>query len=158
MSFWVKFLKGVGRIGQLYLPGDDYTLHKAAKIYSRQCSSTVRTLLEAADGDMTEIIKVAESARLNKKQRDLLADLERQKTVDEKASENAAAILEAIGEKKQLSRNDRLIMWQAGEDVRKLNERRENWQALGIGNVEFMKEHYMTEEERSLCDQDLSFE
>lgn len=48
--WWMKFLRGVGKIKQLYLPGNEYNIAAASRIYARQCSSTVRTLLEAAEG------------------------------------------------------------------------------------------------------------
>lgn len=104
MPFWLKFLKGVGRIEQLYLPGNEYNISTASKIYSRQCSSTVRTLLEAADGDVTEILKTAENAKLNKKQREALAEWNRRKAVQDEADrienelayKGTAAILEIL--------------------------------------------------------------
>lgn len=91
------------RISQLYLPGNYYDIGTAAKIYARQCSSTVRTLIEA-DGDITKIIQTAEKAKLNKKQREALReykdkqeDQHEQSLWDEAASENSKRILECIG-------------------------------------------------------------
>lgn len=94
----------MGRIAQLYLPGNHYNIGTAAKIYARQCSSTVRTLLEAYGGDVTDILATAEKARLNKRQREALREFRVQKENDyeqslwdQAASSNSQKILECIG-------------------------------------------------------------
>lgn len=85
----------------MYLPGNEYDIHTAQQIYSRQCSSTVRTLLEAHGGDVTEIIRTAENAKLNKKQREALEEWNKQKDSQEEienqlAYKGTAAILEIL--------------------------------------------------------------
>lgn len=120
-------MKGVGRISQLYLPGNHYDIGTAAKIYARQCSSTVRTLLEAHDGDVTEIIRTAEKAKLNKKQREALRELqmqreddEEQRLWDEEASRNAQNVKEILAAR---SMNlDKVAEWKAGEDETQVDE------------------------------------
>lgn len=127
----------MGRISQLYLPGNYYDIGTAAKIYARQCSSTVRTLIEA-DGDITKIIQTAEKAKLNKKQREALREYKdkredfeiEQHLWDEEAARNSAAILQTLN-KKAVSMDD-LQKWKQGEDERKYQERLEHWQALSM--------------------------
>lgn len=155
MPFWIKFLKGVGRISQLYLPGNHYDIGTAAKIYARQCSSTVRTLLEAHDGDVTEIIKTAENARLNKKQREALHEFkvqrdneEEQRLWDEEANDRAIKELMAA---RSLGSLDRMQLWQAGEDDRKYRERASHWAMGTVGSKPYQGL------EPSMADQDLPF-
>lgn len=126
----------MGRISQLYLPGNHYDIGTAAKIYARQCSSTVRTLLEAYDGDMTQIIQTAEKAKLNRKQRDALNEYQvkkeddyEQSLWDAEAARNSAAILEKV---KSVGTVKELRKWKSGEDARKAEECREHWTQLGI--------------------------
>lgn len=121
----------------MYLPGNHYDIGTAAKIYARQCSSTVRTLLEANNGDFSAIIQTAEKARLNKKQREALRELRvkrdddyEQSLWDEEASRRSAAILETLNEKKKAVSLDNLRKWKQGEDERKYQERLKNWQAI----------------------------
>ena len=121
----------------MYLPGNEYDIGTATKIYARQCSSTVRTLLEAADGDVTEIIKTAENAKLNKKQREALDKWNKQKSEEEKASENSAAILEAIGQKPKLSRLARDCMMLVERDERKAKLKEEYMQHWGMTGPDF---------------------
>lgn len=133
--WWLDFLQGVGKIKQLYLPGNEYDIPAASRIYARQCSSTAKLIMEAADGDVTELIKMAEGAKLNKKQREALqkyqsekekqiADEEEQSLWDEAASQHGAAILQHI---QPFSRPDRIMYWKLGENIRKQEERRKHW-------------------------------
>ena len=96
--WWKEFLNGVRKIKQLYLPGNDYDITNISHVYARQCASTVRTLIEAAEGDITEIIDTALAAKLNRRQRDALAKLEVSRNADEIAAINTKKILEAIRE------------------------------------------------------------
>lgn len=95
--WWKEFLQGVQKIPQFYLPGNDYDISNISRVYARQYASTVRTLIEAAEGDVTEIIDTALSAKLNRRQREALAKMEVARNVDDVAARNTAGILEAIG-------------------------------------------------------------
>lgn len=155
--WWSKFLQGVGKIGQLYLPGNEYDIGTATHIYSKQMSSTVRTIMEASGGDLTGIIETAKKAPLNKKQREALEVWNRQKSENEKASENGAAILEKIGESK-LTRTQRLMLWKADDDLRKQKERRSHWAPLGVTNGKIVADDEKEMEEMAaLNDEDLPF-
>jgi hypothetical protein len=147
----------VGRIKQLYLPGNEYDITTASKIFSKQCSSTVRTLLEAADGDVTDIIKTAESAPLNKKQREALAKWNKQKSDDEKAAENTAEIMKSIAAQGEFSRHNRLLLWKIDDDYRKQVEREGHWKALGIGQ-DYVKQLETSDEEKEMAKHDLPFD
>lgn len=137
--WWLTFLQGVGKIKQLYLPGNEYDIPAASKIYARQCSSTARLLMEAADGDVTELIKMAEGAKLNKKQREALRKHEKQKEDDQEqalwddaAASNTAAILQILKEPTL----NKLQIWKARENERKENERKEK------ERIEQVREHW----------------
>lgn len=97
-AWWKRFLQGVKKISQLYLPGNDYDISNISRVYARQCASTVRTLIEAAEGNVTEIIDTALAAKLNHRQREALARMEVARNVDEITARNTARILESIGE------------------------------------------------------------
>lgn len=94
--WWRKFLQGVQKIKQLYLPGNDYDISNISRVYARQCASTVRTLIQAADGDLTEIIDTALTAPLNRRQREALAKMDGG-NLDDNTARNTSAILAAIG-------------------------------------------------------------
>ena len=97
--WWKEFLQGVQKIPQLYLPGNDYDISNISRVYARQCASTVRALIQAAEGDLTEIIDTALAARLNRRQQDALARMEVVRNdADEITARNTAGILAAIGE------------------------------------------------------------
>lgn len=146
----------------MYLPGNEYDIGTATKIYTRQCSSTVRTLLEAHGGDLTEIVKTAENAKLNKKQREALRELqvqrendEEQRLWDEAASKNSRKILEAIGgkvfEKGTVSHVERMAMLKTELWEEKAKKRKEYCDYWGIPDPE--------EEEMKRCAaEDLPFD
>ena len=72
-KWWSKFLGDCLNLSQLYLPGIEYSVEAAKAFLQRECSSTMRTVYEAADGDLTEIISFIKSAKLNLKQQRALA-------------------------------------------------------------------------------------
>jgi hypothetical protein len=126
LSFWVRFLKGVEKIGQLYLPADNYDLPSLSRFLSYQCSSSMRAYIEANEGDVTELLEMAKKAKLNKKQSDLLDDLRKQRERDEKL----AAIVGP--EPRRLTATESLALAKARIDQRKYEERFEHWKPLGI--------------------------
>lgn len=97
-TWWNKFLSGVRKIPQLYLPGLDYDIANISRNYRIQGASTVRALIEAAEGDISEIIDTAMNAKLNRRQQEALARLVAVRSADEIAAANSARILEMIGD------------------------------------------------------------
>ncbi|CAB1247954.1 putative Rol_Rep_N domain-containing protein [Ruminococcaceae bacterium BL-6] len=97
-AWWKKFLQGVRKIPQLYLPGNDYDISSISRVYARQCASTVHTLIEAAEGDITQIIDVASFTPLNRRQREALSRWESSRNAVQDASDNVISILEHIGD------------------------------------------------------------
>lgn len=123
----------------MYLPGNHYDIGTAAKIYARQCSSTVRTLLEANSGDFSVIIQTAEKAKLNKKQREALREFQikkdddyEQSLWDEEAKRRTKNIIECLNAKK--TPLQRLWESKTVEDEEKYKakekQRQENWHSL----------------------------
>lgn len=102
--WWLDFLHDVERMKQLYLPGDEYDLSRITHFYSKGCASTVRTLIEAAGGDVTELIKTAENTPMNKRQREALDKYNRKNRAQDEADrieselayKGTAAILEIL--------------------------------------------------------------
>lgn len=70
--WWSKFLGGMQKISQLYLPGNDYDLSSLSKFVNRQCASSIKTLLHINGGDVGELLDMVDSAEFNRKQLDLL--------------------------------------------------------------------------------------
>ncbi len=95
--WWMDFLHDVERIKQLYLPGNEYTIGNVTHFYNKGCASTVRTLLEASDGDISSMIETAENTPLNKRQKEALQKYKKTKLSDsEKAESNTKNIIDAI--------------------------------------------------------------
>lgn len=136
--WWLDFLHDVERMKQLYLPGDEYDISRISHFYNKGCASTVRALLEAYNGDVSALLKTAESTPMNKRQREAVDKYKRkkedfeieQRLWDEEAARGSAAILQTLN-KKAVSMDD-LQKWKQGEDERKYQERLEHWQALSM--------------------------
>lgn len=67
--WWLNLLQGIEPMSQLYIPGASYGLSNVSKFYVRGCASTVRTLLEANGGDITELLTTAANTPMNKRQK-----------------------------------------------------------------------------------------
>lgn len=78
VKWWKDFLEGVGQIPQLYLPGEVYDLPALSKFLSKQCGSSLKTYIKANGGDWSELWQMVEGAKLNRRQKELLDDLERE--------------------------------------------------------------------------------
>lgn len=75
-KWWLKFLEDVKAIKQLYLPADNYDIYTLKKYLSVQCSSSMRAYVEANEGDITDLLDMIDKAELNKKQVEMLKNLE----------------------------------------------------------------------------------
>lgn len=134
--WWKSFLCGVQKMRQLYLPGASYGMSNINHFYNKGCASTVRSLLEAYNGDVSELIKTAENTPMNKRQKEAVDKYKRkqedfeieQHLWDEEAARSSAAILDKLDEK-SVSMDD-LRKWKQGEDERKYEERLKNWKSL----------------------------
>ena len=67
--WWLNLLQGIEPMSQLYIPGASYGLSNISKYYVRGCASTVRTILEANGGDLSEILDPAKNTKLNSRQK-----------------------------------------------------------------------------------------
>lgn len=157
-KWWMEFLGGVKRIKQLYLPAEAYDLGKVTHVYKHQCASTVRTLMEANGGDVTELLNTAMETKLNKKQKDLLSDI----SVKQKADEAEQAKRDALFEKivgnapRMLTRQQRMAFMVADRDERKYQDRLNNWVPFCVNNEEQQTMDKL-KNEKELLEQDLSF-
>lgn len=160
--WWAKFLCGVQKMRQLYLPGASYGMSNISRFYNKGCASTVRALLEASGGDVTELMKTAEHTPLNKRQREAVEKYKRkieeiqiqqesneeQRLWDDEANDRAIKELMAA---RSLGSLDRMRLWQAGEDDRKYRERASHWAMGTVGSKPYQGL------EPSMADQDLPF-
>ena len=76
VRWWAKFLGTLRKLPVLHLPGDDYTLVSVYGFLERQASSSLRFWLDVHHGDMSDIIAMIEGAQLNKRQKELLRQIE----------------------------------------------------------------------------------
>ncbi len=76
--WWLELLSYVGAIKQLYAPGIPYNAGNLYRYIHKQVSSSLRAFVSLNDGDLTELLNIIESAKLNFKQRQLI-ELERLK-------------------------------------------------------------------------------
>lgn len=58
------------------MQGREYTLDNVRQFIKKQASSSLKTMLYATDGDVGQLLDVAQKAKLNKKQELLLNQLE----------------------------------------------------------------------------------
>lgn len=72
-KWWRDFLGECLNLSQLYLPGIDYSVESAKAFLERECASTMRTVYEASDCDITVLINYIKKAKLNLKQQRALS-------------------------------------------------------------------------------------
>lgn len=66
--WWDKFLGRVQSLSQLYIDGSHYDMDDVEHFLRRQTSSSLKLWLAAHNGDMTDLMDIIESAKLNKRQ------------------------------------------------------------------------------------------
>lgn len=71
-KWWLDFLQGVEAISQLYLPGEEYDIGSLSRFLRIECASSIKTFLRVNDGDVTELMQMVQTAKLNRRQRELL--------------------------------------------------------------------------------------
>jgi len=152
-------LHDVARIGQLYLPADAYDLGKVTHVYNKQCASTVRTLIEASGGDITELINTAMETKLNKRQKDVLSDLKTKQAVDEDEQAKRDKLLEkAIADNPVIPFNERSCRAASKNDEQlHYNEIKQHYVQSALSWAE-KKAKEVYKEKMALCEQDLSFD
>ena len=74
-AWWLKFVGTADRIKNIRVGGLEYNLMDVERFLRTQCASSMKTLVEAADGDLTGLLEMIASAKLNKRQKDLLSML-----------------------------------------------------------------------------------
>ena len=70
--WWRTFCGNAKKIKGFYVGGLEYNLESLERYLSNQTSSSMKTYLAAHGGDVTELVKMADSATYNKKQEFLL--------------------------------------------------------------------------------------
>lgn len=75
-KWWDQFLQDAEKIPQLYIPGEEYTLDRLDHYAEKNLVSTLKTYAIAHDGDLTNLIKAVEHAKLNTRQRTLLSQIQ----------------------------------------------------------------------------------
>lgn len=76
VDWWLKFTRGMSKIPQCYLPGNEYSFSSAFDFLSRQAGSTLKLLLEYSNRDVSFILDIADNSLLNQKQLNLLKRLQ----------------------------------------------------------------------------------
>lgn len=71
--WWAKFLGDAERIKMAYQGGLEYNLEALERYVYHQAGSSIRTLIEARGGDITDLLHVSKNAKLNDRQKELLA-------------------------------------------------------------------------------------
>jgi hypothetical protein len=66
--WWNKFCKFSSKIKGFYLGGLEYNLQSLNDFVTKQAASSLRTFVEINKGDLTSLIEMCQSAKLNKKQ------------------------------------------------------------------------------------------
>ena len=75
-TWWKEILGETERIGQLYLPGEEYTLERLEHYLEKQTYSSLKTYAIAHDGDLTRLIDGIKHVELNVKQKQILANIQ----------------------------------------------------------------------------------
>lgn len=71
-KWWRDLIADINKIGQLYLPGNEYDLSSMSRFLRKQCASTIKTFLSLNDGDVSQLLEIVDETKLNRKQRDLI--------------------------------------------------------------------------------------
>lgn len=75
--WWSRFLDSVESCPQLYLDGSHYSLMALENFLKKQTASSLKTWLQLHNGDMTDLLDMIEGARLNYRQHQLLAEMQK---------------------------------------------------------------------------------
>lgn len=75
-DWWEYFISGAKAIRLIKLPDPEYTIERLDKYLYTQPTSSLKAYIEAHDGDITGLIKAVTESAYNKKQLDLLTQLE----------------------------------------------------------------------------------
>ncbi|MEG1011571.1 MAG: replication initiation factor domain-containing protein [Ruthenibacterium sp.] len=73
-SWWQQFLGNGERIKMAYQGGLEYNLEAVERYVYHQAGSSIRTLIEAKQGDISQLLHVVKNAKLNDLQKELLAN------------------------------------------------------------------------------------
>lgn len=74
--WWERFIGDAGRIPQLYLPGQEYTLERLEYYLEHNVASSIKAYIEAHDGDIGKLLDAVSHVQLNTKQKLMLAELQ----------------------------------------------------------------------------------
>lgn len=74
-AWWLQFVGTADKIKNVRIGGLEYNLMDVESFLRTQAASSMKTYLEAMDGDMTGLLEMISKAKLNKRQQDLLAIL-----------------------------------------------------------------------------------
>lgn len=75
VRWWSKFTENAKALKQLYLQGKKYDLLSIETYVEKYCSSSLKSLLIAYDGDLSKIMDFMDKAELNKRQKMALSDI-----------------------------------------------------------------------------------
>jgi DNA relaxase NicK len=67
--WWRKFLGTSLKLPQAYIIGREFSLSNVWDYLKSQAGSSIRTVLEAEEGDISKLLKIADDSKLNQKQR-----------------------------------------------------------------------------------------
>lgn len=79
VKWWVSLVNGILGIGQLYLPGREYTLTSLYDFFNKQCLSVTKAVLlneYKKTGDFSSFIEMILKGELNEKQRAVIGEIE----------------------------------------------------------------------------------
>lgn len=74
-KWWLKFLGTSEKIKNIHVGGMEYNFGSLDHYLRTQCAPSLKAYIEACGGDLTELLKMVESAQLSKKQKMLLWSL-----------------------------------------------------------------------------------
>lgn len=72
-DWWEDFVGHAAACPQLYLEGSPYTMWHVEQFLKQQAGSSLRLMLEANGGDMSDIMAIIDGSKLNDRQKRLLA-------------------------------------------------------------------------------------
>lgn len=79
VKWWSALVGNVLKLGQLYLPGREYTLKSIQDYFNKQCLSAAKTIMlneYKKTGDFSSFLELIISAELNEKQRAVIGESE----------------------------------------------------------------------------------
>ena len=123
--WWRTFCGGAKKIKGFYVGGLEYNLESLERYLSNQTSSSMKTYLAAHGGDVTELVKMADSATYNKKQEFLI---QTQPLIEKM---HADYELNPIAQSNHLSPSDCAALKKAHEESARYEERFKHWTPLG---------------------------